>query len=100
MAEKVSMAMDWRQADRKVIIACGLCGLFALLLFVLQAIFGILSAGFPVVVNLLKMVAFSLAAVLCWHNTRNPEILSGLSVWQAIAAAMICYVDRQEMTDF
>lgn len=92
VGNQAAVAIGFRQADRKVILACGVWGLMTLLLFGLHAAFDILPIGFPIVVSLLKMGAFSLAAVLCWHNSTNPEILSGRSVWQAIAAGMICFV--------
>ncbi|PZO53826.1 MAG: hypothetical protein DCF15_12425 [Phormidesmis priestleyi] len=46
---------------------------------------------FPVVVSLLKVGAFLIATLLCWRNANDPLILSGRSVWQAIAVSMACY---------
>lgn len=74
----------------------GLCIAWGLLSLVLFGVFGGPVSGdraawFPVLVSLLKVGAFSISAVLCWRNARNSDILSGRTVWQAIAAGMAFY---------
>ena len=49
------------------------------------------SDTYVIAVSLLKIGSFLIAAALCWRNARNPDILSGQMVWQAIAAGMAFY---------
>lgn len=73
--------------------AKGMCITWALLSVVLFGVFGAPLSGdraewFPVLVSLLKVGAFLISTVLCWRNAQNSDILSGRTVWQAIAAGM------------
>lgn len=84
---------DRGAAIRRVGFVNALCGGWALLAlgsFLLWgAPFGGASADwFPVIVSLLKVGAFLISAFLCWRNALKLDILSGRSVWQAIASGM------------
>jgi len=73
--------------------AKGVCIAWALLSVALFGIFGAPVSGdraewFPLLVSLLKVGAFLISTVLCWRNAQNSDILSGRTVWQAIAAGM------------
>ncbi|MEM9088656.1 MAG: hypothetical protein AAGC93_07915 [Cyanobacteria bacterium P01_F01_bin.53] len=86
------------QVDREVIMrklgpANAVCGGWALLsvgVFLLWGapISGDRSDWFPLVVSLLKVGAFLISTMLCWRNAQASDILSGRTVWQAIAAGM------------
>ncbi|MEO1394785.1 MAG: hypothetical protein AAFV90_17910 [Cyanobacteria bacterium J06634_5] len=87
---------DRGAAIRRVGFVNALCGGWALLAlgsFLLWgAPFGGASAEwFPVIVSLLKVGAFLISAFLCWRNAQKLDILSGRSVWQAIASGMAFY---------
>ena len=88
---KASLGLN--QADRKVVAVCAGWGIVSALGFILYGalLSGIRSDWFPVVAGLLKLGAFLIAAALCWRNAKDSLILSGRSVWQAIAVGMTCY---------
>jgi hypothetical protein len=81
------------QADRTVIVLCGGWALLSLSLFGLCGALFVKSCGlwFPLMVSLLKIGAFLIATALCWRNAKRADIVSGSSVWQAIAVGMACY---------
>ncbi|MGB3299392.1 MAG: hypothetical protein WBA76_14075 [Phormidesmis sp.] len=93
IGDKATAALGLAQAGRGAIALCFGWALLSVLLFIG---FGLLPVGpradwFPIVVSLLKIGAFLMAAALCWRNTRLAAILSGQRVWQAIAAGLIFY---------
>ena len=86
------------QVDREAIMrklgpANAVCGGWALLSVGIFLLWGAPLSGnradwFPLVVSLLKVGAFLISTMLCWRNAQASEILSGRTVWQAIAAGM------------
>ncbi|MGB3295884.1 MAG: hypothetical protein WBB01_23115 [Phormidesmis sp.] len=88
---KASLGLN--QADRKVVAACAGWAVVSAVGFILYGVLlsKIRPDWFPTVAGLLKLGAFLIAAALCWRNARDRLILSGQSVWQAIALGMTCY---------
>lgn len=86
---KASLGLN--QADRKVVAACAGWAIVSAVGFVLYGVSKMRPDWFLIVASLLKLGAFLIAAALCWRNARNPLILSGRTVWQAIAIGMTCY---------
>ncbi|MEO0768646.1 MAG: hypothetical protein AAFY72_04305 [Cyanobacteria bacterium J06649_4] len=91
MTGNSAATMGLQRAERKVILACAGWALLSGVLFVVAAIMGDRTGQFAVAVSLLKVGSFLMATVLCWRNAMTPEILSGRSVWQAIAVGMAFY---------
>lgn len=87
----MTAAVGLSQADRKVLVVCAGWALLSLLVFGVGSVTSGGADWFVIVVSLLKVGAFLIAAALCWRNVRQPEILSGRSVWQAIALGMLFY---------
>ncbi|MEL7359156.1 MAG: hypothetical protein AAFN40_21675 [Cyanobacteria bacterium J06560_6] len=91
MNDNIAGAIGLKQIERKALIACSLWGLVTLLVFGLGLMQQPRSDMYVIAISLLKIGSFLIAAVLCWRNARNPDILSGQTVWQAIAAGMTFY---------
>ncbi|NJM99742.1 MAG: hypothetical protein HC800_23705 [Phormidesmis sp. RL_2_1] len=85
---KVSLGLA--QAGHQVIVMCmgWALGSFSLLLLWGELFASTRPDWFPILANLLKIGAFLISAGLCWRNTKEPMMLSGKSVWQAIAVGM------------
>ncbi|KPQ36198.1 MAG: Protein of unknown function (DUF2721) [Phormidesmis priestleyi Ana] len=85
--------MGIMRAGRRVMVLCGGWALLSALLFVGFALGppSLRTDWFPTVVSLLKIGAFLIAAVLCWRNIKDKNILSSPTVWQAIALSMAAY---------
>ncbi|MGC1305705.1 MAG: hypothetical protein WA885_00640 [Phormidesmis sp.] len=81
------------RASRKVIVACGSWALFSAVWFLMGGglLFGNQPDWFLVGVSLLRIGAFLMSAALCWRSAKDPVILSGRSVWQAIAVGMAAH---------
>ncbi len=93
VGDKAVVALGLAQADRSAIALCAGWALFSAVLFIGFRFFSadFRADWFPMVVSLLKIGAFLIAAALCWRNTQKSFILSGQAVWQSIAAGMIFY---------
>ncbi len=89
----LTASLGLNKADRKVAAACAGWAVVSAVGFGLYSTVRpeIRPDWFPVVVSLLKLGAFLMAAALCWRNAQDRLILSGRSVWQAIAVGMTCY---------
>lgn len=89
----LTASLGLNKADRKVVAACAGWAVVSAVGFGLYG--AVRSEIRPdwllVVVSLLKLGAFLMAAALCWRNAQDRLILSGRSVWQAIAVGMTCY---------
>lgn len=93
MSETTKAALGIAQADRGALVLCAGWALLSVCAFLL---FSVLPATlharwFPTVVSLLKVGAFLISSVLCWQNSRDASILSGRTVWQAIALGLTFY---------
>ena len=88
---KFAAAVGLRQSKQTGAIACLIWGILTVLFFVVGLLVGEGTSWFVVVASLLKVGAFLMSAALCWRNASNPEIVSGRSVWQAIAVGMLCH---------
>ncbi len=70
-------------------------GVFALLFFLL---FGALPAGFEersgwylIAINIIEIIAFAFATVLCFRNTTSSQIISGRGVWLPLGIGMLAF---------
>jgi len=92
VSEKSAIAVtNLDPAERRAWIVCsGWTGL-SLIFFGVGLLFGADSAEFMMLASLLKAGAFLIATVLCWRSASNPDILSGQSVWSAIALGLLFY---------
>lgn len=70
-------------------------GLVSIVFFLL---FGALAPGeearpdwFLISINFLEIFAFLLAALLCFRNSKSSQIISGRTVWLALAVGMLAY---------
>ena len=86
MNEQIVAAVGLRQIERRALLVCAAWGLLSLLVFGVGLLLQNRPDSYVLAVSLLKMGSFLIAAALCWRNSRNPDILSGHRVWQAIAA--------------
>ena len=90
-AAVLKASLGLQQADRTVVAICVGWGMVAVGFILYGALSSLRPDWFPVVAGLLRLGAFSIAAALCWRNARDPLIVSGRAVWQAIAVGMTCY---------
>ena len=70
-------------------------GVFAVLFFLL---FGALPAGleersgwYLVAINIIEIIAFAFATVLCFRNTTSSQIISGRGVWIPLGIGMLAF---------
>ena len=89
IGRRIGAAIGLGQSGRKGAIACLSWGALSIVLFGLGTLVGQGTDWFVILVSLLKVGSFLIATALCWHNARNPDIVSGRSVWQAIALGML-----------
>ncbi|MEL6136668.1 MAG: hypothetical protein AAFR42_04565 [Cyanobacteria bacterium J06628_6] len=68
---------------------------FALLFFLL---FGVLPPGqaeradwYLIAINIIEIIAFAFATVLCFRNTTSAQIISGRGVWLPLGIGMLCF---------
>ena len=88
----IGAAIGRGQSGRSGVIACLVWGLLSTVLFGIGKLIGQGTDWFVILASLLKVGAFLLATVLCWRNAKDPDIVSGRSVWQAIALGMLFHV--------
>ncbi|MEO0456035.1 MAG: hypothetical protein AAF152_05550 [Cyanobacteria bacterium P01_A01_bin.114] len=82
-------------STRPIIIFCIGWAIFSALFFLL---FGVRTPGqeelpnwFLIGINLLEIIAFALATVLCFRNANSPQILSGRGVWRSMGMGMLAF---------
>ncbi|NEQ52668.1 MAG: hypothetical protein F6K11_21440 [Leptolyngbya sp. SIO3F4] len=82
-------------SGQSALILCLGWGIVSILFFLL---FGALAPGeearpdwFLISINFLEIFAFLLAALLCFRNSGSSQIISGRTVWLALAVAMLAY---------
>ncbi|MEM9904454.1 MAG: hypothetical protein AAF921_05450 [Cyanobacteria bacterium P01_D01_bin.44] len=82
-------------STRPIIIFCIGWAVFSALFFLL---FGVRAPGeedlpnwFLIGINLLEIIAFALATVLCFRNANSPQIVSGRGVWLSIGIGMLAF---------
>ncbi|MEO1349422.1 MAG: hypothetical protein AAFW84_11570 [Cyanobacteria bacterium J06635_15] len=82
-------------STRPIIIFCIGWAVLSALFFLL---FGVRAPGeeelpnwFLIGINLLEIIAFALATVLCFRNANSPQIISGRGVWLSIGIGMLAF---------